>query len=106
MCKSSTIEEILQIGSGLAVGSSTTQSYITTGKIISIDNQTYGNMTIEDEDGNTLYVFGVYDSNGVRYDGMTNKPAVGDTVTVSSVIKNYNGTIEFVNATLLSVVKA
>ena len=106
MCKSSSIEEILQIGSGLAVGASTTQSYITIGKIISIDNQTYGNMTIEDENGNTLYVFGVYDLNGVRYDGMTNKPAVGDTITVSSVIKNYNGTIEFVNATLLSIVKA
>jgi hypothetical protein len=59
-------------------------------------------MTIEDENGNQLYIFGTWDANGNRYGSMTSKPQIGDTVTLCGVMKKYvaNGktTIEMSNA--------
>ena len=38
-------------------------------------------LDIEDENGNQIYVYGVYDATGAnRYDAMENKPVVGDVV--------------------------
>ena len=74
------------------------------------DNATkYGNFTIQDEDGNTLYVYGLYDKNNTRYDGMSNPPQVGDTVILQSVIKKYANQytgevkVELIYATLWSI---
>ncbi len=108
-----TIPEALEIGNALPDGAATANKYKITGTILSIDpanssgNQ-YGNMTIADDDGNEIYVYGTYDKAGNRYDKMENPPVVGDTVTLASVIKKYVNKqgavkIELENATLLEI---
>ena len=46
-------------------------------------------MYIEDEDGNRIFVYGTYDVDGNRYDAMTTKPQVGDSVLLYSKIVHY-----------------
>ena len=65
-------------------------------------------MTIQDENGNQLYVYGTWDESGVnRYGDMSNPPQVGDTVVLCGAIKRYvNNTtdmIEMVNGRICSV---
>ena len=80
------------LGLGHGQNKFTDDKYSVTGVIKSIANTTYGNMTIEDAEGNTLYLYGLYSADGAtRFDAMTAQPAVGDTITVSGIIGNYNG---------------
>lgn len=96
------IPEVLRIGGGLAHNAETTEVYKVKGKVVSVPNTTYGNIYIEDEQGNRLYLYGLYDQAGKRYDGMTNPPKVDDNVVVYGKIKNYNGTtVEIMNAILV-----
>ncbi len=84
------IPDILALGAMLEVNEETTEEYLVKGTIVSVHNSTWGNMTIEDENGNTLYIYGVYDSTGTsRYDVMNNPPKAGATVTLQGVIKRY-----------------
>ena len=101
------IPEILAIGEKLADNGQTNVSYYVKGTVVSVDNTTYGNMTIRDEAGKTLYVYGVYDSTGAnRYDSMANAPVAGDEVVLFGPVKRYvyNGkvTIELLNARVMS----
>ena len=78
---------------GLAMEHNVTTSnkYYVTGIVESIANTSYGNLYIQDEDGNKLYIYGTYNNDGtVRFDAMTEKPEVGMTITVYGVIGNYN----------------
>ena len=96
------ISEVLRIGGALARNAETTEVYKVKGKVVSVPNTTYGNIYIEDEQGNRLYLYGLYDQAGTRYDKMTNPPKVGDSIVVCGKIKNYNGnTIEIMNATIV-----
>ncbi len=106
--KTSTIPELLDLGFSLADNEETKEKYRTVGKIVALENTTYGNAVIEDEDGNQIYVYGMYDTDRNRYDAMATKPQEGDVVTVEGVIKNfvnayYGQKIEFVNATVLEI---
>ncbi|MBQ7830839.1 MAG: hypothetical protein IJ393_02050 [Clostridia bacterium] len=86
------IPKILEIGAGLDANYTTTEEYFVKGKIISVENTTYGNVTIEDEAGNRLYIYGLYDQSGmVRYDGLSDPPMVGDTVLLKGPIQNFGG---------------
>lgn len=103
------IPDILQIGASIPDNALTNASYYVRGAIVSIDNTTYGNMYIRDENGNMLYVYGLYDETGaIRYDGMSDKPEVGDTVVLFGPIKRYVNTntgvvkIELMDARLIS----
>lgn len=98
-----TIPEIKNIGAGLSDKETTAESYYVRGKIISIDNTTYGNMTIVDEQGNTLYIYGTYDASGNRFDKMQNKPKAGDTFVFIGPVKRFGSTIELLNATILEI---
>ena len=100
----STIPEILAIGKGLSSGAQTAERYRVTGKIVKIENATSGIFYIQDTNGNQLYVYRAYDTNGNKFGAMSSVPKVGDTVVVESVIKKYNSTIEFFDATIVSVV--
>ena len=88
------IPKIHEIGNALADNAESSQKYYVQGKIININGTKYGNMTIVDEDGNELYIYGLYDANGNRYEFFTNPPVVGDTILVYAPIKKYvyNGT--------------
>ncbi len=83
------IETVNTVGMGLADNRTTDETYYVKGRIVSIENTTYGNMYIEDEGGNRLYVYGLYDSSGKRFDAMTNQPQVGDTVVIHGPVQKY-----------------
>lgn len=84
------IPDALAIGASLGYNESTSDYYYVMGTVKSVINSTYGNIYIMDEDGNEIYIYGLYDTKGNRYDAMDYKPAVGDTIVVYSTILNYN----------------
>lgn len=85
-------------------GNTTKEKYYTMGYIKSIENATYGNVTIEDKDGKTLIVYGSYSFDGTtRFDALKNKPDVGSLVVVYGVMTNYNGTKEMKNAWIMQI---
>ena len=98
------IPEVTEIGNKLAHNTATEEKYLVKGTVTEIKNTTYGNLYIVDAAGNSLYIYGMYDESGNRYDAMTNKPEVGDTITVLSIISNYNGA-QLKNAVLKELVK-
>ncbi len=96
------IPEALAIGGSLASGSQTADKYYVKGTVKSTPYGSYGNLYLVDEYGNEIYVYGIYDQQGNRYDSMTTKPAAGDTIVVCGPILNYQGTtIELKNAVLI-----
>ncbi len=100
-----TIPEANQIGAAQESNVYTEQKYIVTGVIVEIANTTYGNMYIEDEAGNRLYIYGLYSEDGsIRYDAMEVKPVVGDQITVMSGLGNYKGDPQMKNACLMELV--
>lgn len=105
------IDEVLSIGRALNKGQQTAQSYYVKGKVTRIENTTYGNLYIADENGQELYVYGVYDMDGNRFDSPLfagGQPlAVGSEVVLCSPILRYanSGTgqdiVELKNATII-----
>ena len=76
----------------------TSGKYYVTGVVKSISHTTYGNLYIQDEAGNTLYIYGLYSADGkIRFDAMATKPAVGDTITVYGIVGQYNKTPQIQN---------
>ena len=107
-----TITQANEIGLGKAHNTYTSGKYYVTGTILSIDPDktdstqlnTYGNMTITDADGNTLYIYGLYNSDGtVRFDKMEPQPAIGDIITVLGIIGNYNDNTQMKNGWVTAV---
>lgn len=102
----STIPQIIADGNALSANQVTNNCYAVWGRITEISSpDKYGNMTIQDENGNSLYIYGTYDTNGNKYGYMTTKPQVGDRVLLLGALKKYvNGTtttIELINANIL-----
>ncbi len=99
-----TITEAIALGSEQADSAYTTEKYLVSGQITAVANTTYGNFYIADEEGNELYVYGLYSNDGsVRYEGLESKPDEGDTVTVLSVVGNYKGTPQLKDAWLIEL---
>ena len=93
-----TIPQALELAQVVG-GDYTPGKYYVEGTVKSIANTTYGNLYIEDAEGNELYVYGTYDATGAnRYDKMENAPQVGDTVKVYGVLGTYKDTAQFKNA--------
>ncbi len=85
-----TIAEALTLCESFVDAASTDRYYIKA-TIDSIDNETYGQMTISDETG-SIMVYGSANADGsVRYDAMTEKPKAGDTVLLYGTLQNYKG---------------
>ena len=101
------ILDVLEMGASLAPNEQTDVGYYVKGTVSSIENTTWGNLYIEDENGNQLYVYGLYDSTGkIRYDAMSNPPKVGDYIALYGPILNYvnqsgGSKIEIKNARLV-----
>ena len=95
-----TIPEAVAIGTAKEHNTFTVEMYIVTGVIVEITSDQYGNMYIQDADGNKLFVYGMYDADGNRYDAMATQPKVGDTVTLVGVLGQYNGNAQMKNATV------
>lgn len=95
-----TIPEANAIGAAKEHNTYTEEKYILSGEIVEIANETYGNLYIQDAEGNKLYIYGLYDADGNRFDALAAKPAVGDTITVVGVLGQYNGNPQMKNATM------
>ncbi len=101
-----TIQEANAIGAALKNNETTKKAYEITGVVTSITSTTWGNLYIQDAEGNTFFVYGLYDYTGqTRYDAMSDPPQVGDTITVVGAITKYidqqgNVIIEMKNACL------
>jgi hypothetical protein len=90
VCRSVTITEALNIGAGLSAGESTEDGYFISGTVTEISNATYGNLTITDDSGNTLLIYGTYSADGtVRYQDFAKQLKVGDRVVYYGAIFRY-----------------
>ena len=73
------------------VATPSTERFYIRATIKSIDNDTYGQMTIEDATG-SIMVYGTSNADGsVRYDKMESKPKAGDEVLLYGTLQNYKG---------------
>ena len=98
-----TIAEAIAIGSALEHDQYTTEKYKVTGTVLSITSAQYGNMVIQDENGNALTIYGTYDATGdVQYGSMTEKPDEGDVVTIYGPIGCYSNSPQIKNGWILS----
>ena len=94
-----TIEEAIALGNLFGDNNFTEGKYYVTGVIAEIKNTTYGNLYLKDENGNSIYVYGLYNADGsVLYENMETKPAVGDTITIYAIIGKYNNAPEIKDA--------
>ncbi len=93
-----TITEAIALGTSKAYNTYTDVKYYVIGTITEVNNTTYGNMHITDDNGSTLYIYGSYNEDGsVRYDGLTTKPVAGDKIKVYGIIGQYNDTPQMKN---------
>lgn len=99
-----TIAEALALCENFVEAASTERYYIRA-TVKSIDNDTYGQMTIEDATG-SIMVYGSSNADGsVRYDAMDSKPVAGDEVLLYGTLQNYKGnTKEVQNAWIIDFV--
>ena len=87
-----TAEEILNALYGLADGEALTGSYTITGTITALDNYNNPTIVVEGFEDKPVYCYKLVVSN-----------AVGDVITVTATsMKNYGGTYEFMNCTLVT----
>ena len=99
-----TIPDALAIGGAKDHNTYTTEKYLIQGVITEVQNTTYGNVIISDGT-NSILVYGMYSADGsVRYDAMTTKPVVGDTVTLMGVLGQFNGTAQMKDGWLQELV--
>ena len=101
--KQVTLEEAATIGSAQAHNTYTTEVYEITGVVKEVQNTTYGNILLTDGE-NDFLLYGLYvgGTSGTRYDAMTAKPLVGDTITVQGGLGQFNGTPQMKNAELVN----
>ena len=100
-----TISEANELGLAMSHDTTTPGKYYVTGVVESIANTTYGNLYIQDDAGNKLYVYGTYDADGTnRFDAMAEKPEVGMTITVYGVIGNYSAAAQMKNGWITEMI--
>ncbi len=81
----------IELGNTFEKDKYSADKHLVSGKITEVKNDKYGNVVIADADGKSILVYGLYSSNGVvRYDAMTTKPVVGDTITVLGIVGKYD----------------
>ena len=83
--------------------------YVLTGKIVEIVNDKYGNVYIEDENGEKVYLYGVYGDwtgENKQYFIKDNAIAVGDTITVVTIKTSHKNAPQGKNAVCFGVKKA
>ena len=96
-----TIPEILALDLNVYAN----EKYYVEGVVSKITSTTYGNVYIKDANGNELLAYGTYDANGNRYDAMTDKPVVGDTVKYYGVVSSHNGVNQLKDAVVTIISK-
>jgi len=75
------------------------------GTVAKISNTTYGNWYLQDETGE-VYIYGTLDAKGAEKNFSSLGIEEGDVVVVEGPKTTYNGTIELVNVTVISITKS
>lgn len=101
--KKLTIAEAYAMGAEIPHGQTTLDKYYVEGEIVEILNAQYGNCYLRDANGNQIYVYGLYDGSGNRYDKMANPPKAGDKIRVLSAVGRHNQGPQLKNAVVISV---
>ena len=104
-----TIEQAVALGQAVGSGKSTDGKYYITGTITGFysysGSESYGNVYIEDDNGDSILVYGIYSEDGkIGYSLLNGKPLVGDTITVYGIINNFNGTSQLKSGWLQDLV--
>lgn len=87
----------------LATDQESSQRYLTRVTVVSIDNPTYGAMTVKDSTGE-ISVYGTRGADGqTHYSDLTDKPVKGDEILLSATIKTYKGEAEIYIGWILEV---
>lgn len=81
------------------------KTFLVTGTCTAIANTTYGNWYLTDETGE-IYIYGTLDANGASKNFLSLGIEQGDVVTVQGQKSTYNGTVELVNVTVVSITKS
>nr|WP_321410467.1 BACON domain-containing protein [uncultured Carboxylicivirga sp.] len=81
------------------------KTYQVTGVCTAITNTTYGNWYLEDETG-SIYIYGTLDSKGGTKNFLSWGLEVGDEITVQGPKTTYNGTVELVNVSVITINKS
>jgi len=79
-------------------------TYRLKGTVTSIKNDKYGNWYLKDDTGE-VYIYGTLDADGNTANFTSLDIEEGDIVEVEGPKKTYNGTVELVNVTVLSITK-
>ena len=92
------------------------KTYRVTGTVTKIKNTTYGNWNMDDgsydysgasaDNKDGLYIYGTLDAKGNTKNFSSWGLEVGDKITVEGPSKEYNGTIELVDVTVIKIVKS
>ena len=99
-----TVAQIIELAAEMTSNVYSEGKYYVVGEITEIYNEQYGNMKIKDADGNILTIYGTYSADGeTRFDALTTKPVVGDTIKVYGVIGQYNGTAQVKNGWIIEI---
>ena len=113
--KNATIDELcasaepISLADFNAAEDSNDKFYVLTGKITEIANDKYGNVYIEDETGEKVYLYGVYGDwtgENKQYFIKDNAIAVGDEITVVTIKTSYKDAPQGKNAVCFGVKKA
>ena len=81
------------------------KTYRVKGTCTSIANTTYGNWYLDDGTG-TVYIYGTLDKDGATKNFASLGIEVGDVIEVEGPKTTYNGTVELVDVTVLSITKS
>ena len=105
------VADLLSLGTTLGPNEYSKDYYFIEGEIIDTPNPKYGNLTLEDENGDCIYIYGLYDIYNNRYDNIADKPTLGDRIVVYARVFYYvnpndpdDQKIELKNAMLLYIV--
>ncbi len=99
-----TIQDAIELGLSKFHNVFTEDKYYVYGQITEIYNDIFGNMYIQDADGNILTVYGTYDATGeLRFDGMETQPQVGDYVHLYGIIGQYGGNAQMKNGWIIAI---
>ena len=81
------------------------KTYRAKGTVTAIASTTYGNCYLKDDTGE-IYIYGTLDANGAEKNFESLNIEVGDLVEVEGPKTTYNGVVELVNVTVLSISKS
>ncbi len=102
------IEELLTICEALPANTDSTDRYYVRGFVEDTPNSTYGDFTISDGNGHSIYVYGLSSTDGQRYDSMGITLSPGDEVVIFAPLYKYvsggSVTLELKRAQLIEVI--